>query len=275
MEIKAAFPRWPWSDLVDALEPNGRFLDTEVAPPGQSYEPLGVEIQSYVTGLYADGLASDGYYAPLGKDPEADLTKWFAAVNSGEPPTAEDEEIAHQIYEYHDGYGVTLSGKPAPMLLESGWTDDLFPPEQSLRAYNQARKLGGYAALLLGDLGHGPASNKQNTDQAFNEAGARFFAAKLQHQSGAPKNGSVTAYTQTCPKSAPAEGPFSAKRWSALAPTRRDLRRRRRRRPSPRPERAPRWRSNSTRSPRPRPKKAATSARKPRPRWNPTPRPTR
>ncbi len=218
MEIKAAFPRWPWSDLVDALEPNGRFLDTEVAPPGQSYEPLGVEIQSYVTGLYADGLASDGYYAPLGKDPEADLTKWFAAVNSGEPPTAEDEEIARQIYEYHDGYGVTLSGKPAPMLLESGWTDDLFPPEQSLRAYNQARKLGGYAALLLGDLGHGPASNKQNTDQAFNEAGARFFAAKLRHQSGAPKNGSVTAYTQTCPKSAPAEGPFSAKRWSALAP---------------------------------------------------------
>ena len=48
MEIKAAFPRWPWSDLVDALDPNGRFLDTEVAPPGQSYEPLGVEIQSYV-----------------------------------------------------------------------------------------------------------------------------------------------------------------------------------------------------------------------------------
>ena len=32
MEIKAAYPRWPWSDLVDALEPNGRFLDTEVAP---------------------------------------------------------------------------------------------------------------------------------------------------------------------------------------------------------------------------------------------------
>ncbi len=218
MEVKAAYPRWPWSDLVNALEPNGRFLDTEVAPAGQSYEPIGVEIQSYETGLYADGLASDGYYAPLGKDPEADLTKWFVAVNAGEPVTPEDEEIAHQIYDYHQGYGITPSGKPAPMLLESGWTDDLFPVAQSLRAYNQVRHEGGYAALMVGDLGHGPASNKQNTDRAFNEEGATFFAAKLQHHGRPPRNGSVTAYTQTCPKSAPAEGPFTAKRWSSLAP---------------------------------------------------------
>ena len=57
LEVKAAYPRWPWSDLVNALEPNGRFLETEVAPSGQSYEPIGVEIQSYNTGLYADGEA--------------------------------------------------------------------------------------------------------------------------------------------------------------------------------------------------------------------------
>src|SRR5207253_9305430 len=49
MEIGAAYPRWPWSDLVDSLTPNGRFLDTEIAPSLQSREPLGVEIQSYVS----------------------------------------------------------------------------------------------------------------------------------------------------------------------------------------------------------------------------------
>jgi predicted acyl esterase len=218
MEIKAAFPRWPWSDLVDALEPNGRFLDTEVAPHGQSYEPLGVEIESYETGLYVDGLAEDGYYAPPGDDPEAELTKWFAAINAGEPPTPEDEEIAKQIYDYHQAYGMVLSGKPAPLLLESGWTDDLFPPEQSLRAYNQVRQLKGYAALMFGDLGHAPASNKENTDHAFDEEGARFFAAELQHVGTAPANGSVTAYTQTCPKSAPGGGPYTAASWVALHP---------------------------------------------------------
>ncbi len=218
MEIKAAFPRWPWSDLVNALEPNGRFLDSEVAPAGQSYEPIGVAIQSYVTGLYADGVAGNGYYAPAGEDPEADLTKWFAAVTAGEPITPEDEEIAHQLYTYHQGYGIPLEGKPAPMLLESGWTDALFPVEQSLRAYNQVRALKGYAALMFGDLGHGPATNKENTDHAFNAEGAEFFAAKLKHEGRAPKNGSVSAFTETCPKSAPGGGPYTARNWVKLHP---------------------------------------------------------
>ena len=219
MEIKAAFPRWPWSDLVDALEPNGRFLEGEVAPQGQSYEPIGVTIDSYVSGLYADGLADDGYFAPAGKNEEADLTKWFVAVQAGEPITSEDEEIAHQIYDYHQAYGMPLSGKPAPLLLESGWTDDLFPVEQSLRAYNQVRSLRGYAALMFGDLGHAPASNKENTDRAFQEEGAQFFEADLEHHGRPPANGGVTAYTETCPKSAPAAGPYSAKDWAALHPS--------------------------------------------------------
>ena len=82
MEIKAAFPRWPWSDLVDALDPNGRFMDNEVAPAGQSYEPLGVEIQSYVSGLLAAGQAT-GYIAPPGADPEADLDEMVRGDQRG------------------------------------------------------------------------------------------------------------------------------------------------------------------------------------------------
>jgi predicted acyl esterase len=216
MEVKAAFPRWPWSDLVDALEPNGRFLEGEVAPAGQSYEPIGVEIQSYVTGLFALGQ-TNGYIAPAGADPEADLTRWFARVNAGEPVTADAEEIAHQIYDFHQGYGMPADGKPAPMLLESGWTDDLFPPEQSLRVYDQVHALKGWAALMFGDLGHSRGANKQNTDVAFNEAAAAFFGSRLEHKGTGPRNGSVTAYTQTCPTEAPAEGPFTAKSWSKLA----------------------------------------------------------
>jgi predicted acyl esterase len=213
LTITATFPRWPWSDLVDALTPNGQFLDNEIAPFAQSYKPFGVEIQSYVAGLYALGNAS-GYIAPAKSDPEAELTKWFLATNAGEPATPEDEEIAKQIYTYHQSYG--LEGLPAPMLLESGWTDDLFPPSQSLRVYNYTRAKKGYAALMFGDLGHSRGSNKENTDHAFNEEAARFFAAKLQHTGTPPANGSVTAYTQTCPKSAAGGGPFKATNWSKL-----------------------------------------------------------
>jgi hypothetical protein len=217
MQIAAAFPRWPWSDLVDALEPNGHFLEGEVAPFGQSYTPIGVEIQSYVSGLFADGPITGGYYAPPGEDPEADLTKWFAVTNAGEPFLPEAQEVAEQIYNYHSGYGVPLNGsKPAPLLLESGWNDELFPVEQSLRAYNQVRALKGYAALMFGDVGHSQGSNKVNTDHAFNEAAARFFAAKLQRSGTPPANGSVVAYTETCPQEAPGGGPFTATKWSRL-----------------------------------------------------------
>jgi fermentation-respiration switch protein FrsA (DUF1100 family) len=215
ISLKAAYPRWPWSDLVDSLLPNGRFLDTQVASADQSRNPIGVEIQSYVSGLYADGQAS-GFIAPAGADSQADLTTWFGVVNAGEPYGADAQAVGDQIYTYHQGYG--LSGTPAPMLLQSGWTDDLFPPEQSLRVYNAARASGGYAALQFGDLGHSRGSNKVNTDQAFNDQAAGFFNAELRGAGSPPASGSVTAYTQTCPQSAPGGGPFTAASWTALHP---------------------------------------------------------
>jgi len=217
LAIKAAYPRWPWSDLVNALLPNGRFLDSQIAPTGQSYEPLGVEIQSYVTGLFGLGEA-EGYIAPLGADPEADIAKWYSVINAGEPYAVEGEALAHQIYTYHQGYGIPLAGKPGAMLLESGWTDDLFPVEQSLRAYNAVRAKHGQVALMFGDLGHSPGTNKVNTDQAFNEEAAGFFAAELKHEGQPPPSGSVTAYTQTCPSAAPGGGPYTAPSWTALHP---------------------------------------------------------
>jgi fermentation-respiration switch protein FrsA (DUF1100 family) len=215
MEITAAYPRWPWSDLVDSLDPNGRFLDTQIAPPMQSREPLGVEIQSYVSGLFALGQAS-GFIAPPGADPEADLAKWFAATNAGEPATKEDEEIANKIYTYHQGYG--LAGVPAPLLIQNGWTDDLFPPKEALRVYNAVLALKGKVTLQFGDLGHSRGSNKENTDHAFQEQGASFFSARLRGVGTAPASGAVTAYTQTCPKSAPGGGPFTATSWAGLHP---------------------------------------------------------
>ena len=215
LAIRAAYPRWPWSDLVDALLPNGRFLDTTVAPPEQSRNPIGVEIQSYVSGLYALGQ-SKGYIAPPGVDPQADITTWNTIINAGEPYGPQAQAIADQIYTYHQGYG--LPGTPAPMLTESGWTDDLFPPEQSLRVYNAARASGGQVTLQFGDLGHSRGSNKVNTDHAFNDQGASFFDARLRGVGTPPAAGAVTAYTQTCPATAPGGGPYTASSWSALHP---------------------------------------------------------
>jgi predicted acyl esterase len=217
MVIKAAVPIAGFSDLVDALQPNGHFLDTEVVPYGQSYEPPGVQMQSIDNALNGEGPLLGAYYAPEGSNPEADLYRWNKLANAGEPWTAEDNEVEHQIYDYHQAYGMPLSGKPAPLLFLQGFTDAIFPVEQALRAYNQIKSINGWTALMFGDVGHPLASNKQNTLLAFALETESFFNAKLKHEYKGPKKDSVLVYTQTCPTSAPGGGPFTAKEWSQIA----------------------------------------------------------
>jgi predicted acyl esterase len=221
LAISAAYPRWPWSDLVDSLQPNGRYLDFQPPEAADSRDPIGVMRESYVTGLFAIGTATGVYCGtppqiPPCADPTADLARWFARTQAGEPEDAEAHAIADEIHDFHQGYGIE-GGTPAPMLLQSGWTDDLFPPKESIRAYDDSRRRGGWAAMQLGDLGHARGSNKANADQFFNDDGAAFFDRHLRAGSGGPASGEVTAFTQTCPREAPADGPFRAEAYSSLA----------------------------------------------------------
>jgi fermentation-respiration switch protein FrsA (DUF1100 family) len=226
LHIAAAYPRWPWSDLVDALLPNGRFLDTAIAPEGQSLNPVGVPIQSYITGLYALGQAT-GYYcgtAPASTpctNREANLPQSFAEIQAGQPLSADAKNALELTYENHDAYALRfVSGhsRPAPLLIENGWTDDLFPPEHALRPYNYLRSAYGNfpVSLQFGDLGHSRGANKAATNQYLNQQAVRFFAARLMHSGSGPAAGSVTTFTQTCPKTAPDAGPYRAPTWKAL-----------------------------------------------------------
>ncbi|HEY7891771.1 MAG TPA: CocE/NonD family hydrolase [Solirubrobacteraceae bacterium] len=228
LQIAASYPRWPWSDLVTALLPNGRFLDYVTATDGAdgstgSGSPIGVPISSYISGLYLLGAAS-GFYeppAPLG-EPPWDLTTDFAAVNVGEPQTEQDQKIVDEIAAFHGGFGIP--GTPAPLLMESGWNDDLFSPSQSLRVYNDvhANDPGGEVTLQFGDVGHSRGSNKPTVDRYFNDQAAAFFAKHLKGlaEPDLPQTGSVTAFTSTCPASGPSAasdgGPFTASSWTAL-----------------------------------------------------------
>lgn len=219
LSITAAWARWPWSDLVDALLPNGRFLDTEVAPPQQSLNPIGIEIQSYVSGLYGEGQAS-GYYCGTSpattpcQNPDANLPLDFSLINAGEPYGSQVQSILAEMYADHQSYG--LPGTPSPLLIENGWTDDLFPPEQAIRVYNQVGS-SAPVSLQFGDLGHSRGSNKATVNQPFNDQGSSFFGAYLQGAGQPPAPGSVTAYTQTCPAGTPDGGPYTAPSLSTLS----------------------------------------------------------
>jgi pimeloyl-ACP methyl ester carboxylesterase len=216
LEIAAAFPRWGASDLTYSLQPNGRFLDFRGYAVGQSIEPGGVSKQSYNDILYGAGSFL-GFYAPQGAPFSADITGWKALTDAGEPETPAALRVGRELTRYHSMAGV--SGVPAPLLVQNGWTDDLFPAPEALRVWRLFRKEeGARVTLQLGDFGHWRGANKAAVDRAFNDQGARFFAAYLKGEGKAPRPGAVTAYTQTCPKEAPAGGPFRARSWEQLHP---------------------------------------------------------
>ncbi len=217
LRIAAAWPRWPWSDLVSALTPNGRFVDFRPFGSGDSRGPVGVPIVSYIDGLYVLGNTK-GYYTAAGVDPRADLAGWRQLTAAGEPYTAAAKRALDEIYRYHGAYAI--GGRPAPLLIEQGWTDDLFPSTEGVKVYNYVRglKRRDFVSLQLGDLGHNRGSNKADTGTFDQRRGIAFLDRVLRGRRGGPRDGEVSAGLQTCPKPAPAGTPFVARSWAALHP---------------------------------------------------------
>ena len=217
MRVAAAYPRWGGSDMTYALQPNGRYLDFRPYRVGQSITPGGVMKKSYNDGLYLSGNLA-GYYAPAGGPFNADITRWKELTDLGEPATRRTLAVGRELTGYHSFAGIT-GGKSAPMLIQNGWTDDLFPVTEGVRAYRALEgQEGTYVALQVGDFGHARGQNKPAVDRVLQDQGARFLAALLKRQGKPPRDGSVIAYTQTCPSTAAAGGPFKARNWDALHP---------------------------------------------------------
>jgi hypothetical protein len=217
MSIAAAAPDIPWTDLAYSLAPNGSTLDYVADAPYRGR--LGVEKQSYVNGLYFSGLIAPGFYAPEGSDPSADLTGWKAAIEAGEPYGADVRAALREMTAHHSSYYIDDAVRPAPMLMSSGFTDDLFPADETIRYVNRTktRHPGADVALFLGDFGHPRAQNKDDVTDARNARVAAWLDYYVKGVGRRPRQG-VEAYTQTCPRSAPSGGPYVARTWAGIAP---------------------------------------------------------
>jgi predicted acyl esterase len=218
MELAGAVPQWPWTDLAYSLMPNGSTLDTATESPylGPNEEfKIGVEKASFVTGLYGLGLALSNYSAT---DPEADLNGWYTLINAGEPydsnPLA--AEIIEQITTYHSSYYIDHSEEPAPLLIQNGWNDDLFPVDEALRFYNRTRAQypGDPISLFLMDDGHARSQNKPADEALFLERENAWFDHYLKGSGPGPTS-SAEALTTVC--GGPSEGPYRAESWKQLS----------------------------------------------------------
>ena len=214
MEIAAAAALIPWSDLAASLQPNGSTLDGRAENP---YGPrVGVGKDIWVNGLLLSGRAN-GYYAPVGVDPAADLDGWAVRIAAGEPFDGDEsaEGIARELSTYHSGYGIDNSIAPAPTFVYNAWTDDLFPADEAIRIWRRnsaAHPDAEYALYLDDNFGHPRASLGADLAPIFDRVD-EFFARHLKGD-GDPLPG-VEAYTQECGGSTK-QGPFTASDWDAL-----------------------------------------------------------
>ena len=220
MRIAAALPLWGWSDLSNALQPNGNTLDYLLNNPYG--DRIGVEKQSYQTLLYNLGLSS-GFYAPVGVDPSADITGWFTRINAGEPyDDAASQDLLTQIQNFHSVYylqqGLRHRRRPAPILAYNSWLDDLFPPDEVLRYRNQVLSRwphSEFAVLFAAGPGH-PRAPLGGTTPDLAGLQTQFFSHYLKH-SGPLPDLRVRTYTQNCGGSTTA-GPFNTRTWRAQHP---------------------------------------------------------
>ncbi|MDQ2699748.1 MAG: acetylxylan esterase, partial [Actinomycetota bacterium] len=213
MEIAVATPNIPWTDLLQALAPNGDTLD--YLRDGSFNGKLGIMKESYVQGLYASARN-----APAGQDPRADLTGWFNRLNQGEPyGDAAANAMIDQITKYHSSYYVDHSQAPAPLLMSPGFTDDLFPVDEVIRYYNRTRAQfpNTKMSIFAGSFGHQRGQSQSNVSDARRDLENAWVDYYLDDAGTEPAS-EVVAYTQTCPNGSDAAGPYGADDWAALAP---------------------------------------------------------
>jgi fermentation-respiration switch protein FrsA (DUF1100 family) len=223
MEIAATAPEIPWTDLAYSLVPTGRFLDYIADNPYG--DRAGIMKQSFVSGLYGTGAATSNYAAP-GQDEDADLHRWFALTNAGEPydnnPLLLD--ATNELTTHHSSYYIDDSVKPAPILISNGWTDDLFPADEALRFYNRTKTNYPKAriSMMFLDYGHQRGQNKAADVALLKGYQREWFEYYLKGDKRgkdrkAPFDG-VRALTITCPKATPSVGPYKAATWKELSP---------------------------------------------------------
>lgn len=235
LSLAAAAPVIPWTSLVGAIAPNGRTRANQVTPPGAQADPVGVFKLSFANAILAAAQNATGpgqptgepfipgrpmgYLAPPGSDPEADVTGWVARADQGEPYSDPDaQRIVSKLERFHSPYGIDDSVPPPPLFVGAGFSDDLFPVDETLRFVNRMRAAdqGVPYSLYFGDYGHQRAANKPADRERLLDDIHAWFDHYLQGTGASPPTG-VTATTQTCPSAEPSEGPFTAPTFAGLS----------------------------------------------------------
>lgn len=226
LQLAAAVPKYPWTDLLDSLAPNGR----ATSGPDQSadhHTPFGVPKESYVDALYAAGRAvGDGRYDTNPNHPGTNLDLQYGIVQQGEPYDSKPmvDEIK-QSFRQRSAYfaNAFFAGlragtvDPVPVLSISGYTDPLFPPVQTLQMWRRLKAADpAYpVTMVFGDVGHSNAQNPAGQWHPINRLANTFLDAHVLGL-GRPPAAQSYSFRTNCPAKAKRQ-PALRGNWPALA----------------------------------------------------------
>jgi ABC-2 type transport system ATP-binding protein len=161
VKLAAAVPIIGWTDLVDALLPNGRARDDAIQTidvDERIAQPVGAPKLSYVGALYTLAQVTSADFKLPGF-----MNAWYARLNAGEPfddPIALD--AVHKLITNHSAYYLAKQGAYfTPTFAVQGFTDILFNAMQPLRMYNRYSSDPKFTfSAYFGDWGHPMSQNK-------------------------------------------------------------------------------------------------------------------
>jgi predicted acyl esterase len=186
-----------------------------------------VPIQSYLAGLLAAGQPmGNGYYAPPGVDPTADIVTAAARVLAGNPFVREDPVVASNLEQFSrfksaSGIPMTASSTRVQLFWVQGLTDPLFTAHEALQTYNRLRTLDARwpVKLFFGDFGHDYAAERVDEWDAAHASMNAFVDHYLRpaRTRRAPAFDVTSAVTRCLAPDAPMRL-LRASRWARLHP---------------------------------------------------------
>ena len=140
--------------MTYALQPNGRYLDFRPYRVGQSITPGGVMKKSYNDGLYLSGNLA-GLLRAGGRP----VQRRHHEVEGAHRPRRAGHAAGRWPWAASSRATTASPASPAARArrcsIQNGWTDDLFPVTEGVRAYRALEgQEGTYVALQVGDFGH-------------------------------------------------------------------------------------------------------------------------
>lgn len=199
IKIAAAVPIIGWTDLVNALMPNGKARDDFIPEPDvaqRAAETPGVLKSSFIAGFHLTmKQASASGVLP------SYIDTWKSRFDDGPPY---DDEVSvdamNKLLSKRSAYYVEKKGTfDTPLFVVQGFTDTIFPAVEAIRMYNRLKDEDpSYPIrMYIGDIGHQIAQNKAAEVAYQNDLITKWFNFYLKSKGQEPDH-VVEARSQDC-----------------------------------------------------------------------------